>query len=349
MRILVWVSGGVDSAVSAYLLKQQWHSVVAGFMLNYLDEQSDTCSTKEDLQSFRQICDYLELPYEILDFRDEYEKRVLTYIYDWYLAGITPNPDVLCNTEIKFKLFLDEALRIGFDAIATGHYAQIINNQKLYDLYRAVDIQKDQSYFLAGLNQFQLSHSLFPIGWLLKTEVRYMADVIWLPNAKRKDSQGLCFVWNVAMSEFLKKKIGKRPWDIILKDGSKVGTHDGAYQFTIGQRKGIGLHFQAYICDIDVQSNTVIVTQDPDDTILMRNVFPLKYVHWISDKLSVPAYNIYCKLRYRQELQLCNIVLQWDSYVVQTKEFQKWVPNGQICVLYANDWRVIASGEIAQH
>lgn len=158
-------------------------------MLNYLDEENSECTTKQDLESFYQVCSFLNIPFEVLDFRKEYEEKVLNYIYEGYLKGITPNPDVLCNSEVKFKLFLDEALAMGYDMIATGHYAQIHNNEGVYKLLRGLDSTKDQSYFLAGLNQFQLSKALFPIGGMEKKEVRELAKKIGLPNAERKDSQ----------------------------------------------------------------------------------------------------------------------------------------------------------------
>lgn len=158
-------------------------------MLNYLDEENPECTTKQDLESFYQVCSFLNIPFEVLDFRKEYEEKVLNYIYEGYLKGITPNPDVLCNSEVKFKLFLDEALAMGYDMIATGHYAQIENNEGVYELLRGLDPAKDQSYFLAGLNQFQLSKALFPIGGMEKKEVRELAKKIGLPNAERKDSQ----------------------------------------------------------------------------------------------------------------------------------------------------------------
>lgn len=370
-KILVWLSGWVDSAVTAYLLQQQGHQVVGGFMLNYLDENDPECTTKADLESFYKVCEFLKIPYEILDFRQEYSTKILNYIYEGYLRWITPNPDVLCNTEVKFKLFLDEALKLGYDGIATGHYARIVRSDELGvrgwklsgendvdvwnttpnsslltpHLYRWIDNQKDQSYFLAGLDQFQLSKAMFPIGDMTKVQVRELAQQIDLPNANRKDSQGLCFVWDVAMGDFLREKIGEKPWDIVLQDGTIVGKHTGAYQFTVGQRKGIGLHFQCYVVDVDVVKNTVTVTTDPKDDQLYRKSVGIKSMHWISGTQPELPLVCTCKLRYRQAVQDCVVDLDGDQLKVVLVEPAKGVPNGQICVLYDGD-EVLGCGEI---
>ncbi len=340
----------MDSAVSAYLLKQQGHDIVGGFMLNYLDENDPHCSTKLDMEEFHKVCQWLDIPYEILDFRKEYEEKILNYIYEWYLAGITPNPDVLCNTEIKFRLFLDEALKLGYDKIATGHYAQIKQDLQnhTYALLKWSDNLKDQSYFLAWLDQFQLSKALFPIGDLKKSQVRQLAQDIWLPNANRKDSQGLCFVGKVAMSEFLHQKIGSKPGNIVLQDGTIVWQHDGAYQFTVWQRRGIGLHFQAYVTEIDIKQNTVIVSKDPQDKDLFRDQIGIKSMHWISWHAPDLPLECKCKVRYRQELQDCKVIQQWEHLLVHLDIPQKGVPNGQIIVLYGweNHNEVLGSGEI---
>ena len=180
-KILVWLSGGVDSAVSAYLLQQQWYDVTAGFMINYLAPEGEICPTKEDIRVAKEVAQYLGIPFFTFDYREEYESKVLEYMYEWYRKGITPNPDIMCNSEIKFKVFLDEARYAGFDMVATGHYAQIIENAGMFTLQKWADSRKYQSYFLAWLSQVQLSQTLFPIGHLQKSEVREIA--------KKHDSQ----------------------------------------------------------------------------------------------------------------------------------------------------------------
>lgn len=350
MKILVWISWWVDSAVAAYLLKKQWHHIVWGFMLNYLDESNPNCTTKQDLKSFYEVCDFLQIPFEVIDFRDEYENKVLRYLYDGYLSGVTPNPDILCNSEIKFKLFLDEALALWYDMIATGHYAKITTTQTnwTFRLLRGADELKDQSYFLAWLNQYQLSKALFPLGDLTKTEVRAIAHRSGLPNADRKDSQWLCFVGNVPMSKLLQEKIGTKSGDIVSTDGRVLWTHTWAYQYTIGQRKGIGLHVQCYVVDIDIIRNRVVVSTDEQDALLYRTAFHWRNPHRILSEPTMPFRSM-CKIRYRQWLQPCTVtkIANW-SITVTTDEPQKWVPNGQICVLYggSNNQEVLWSWEI---
>ncbi|HMT27433.1 MAG TPA: tRNA 2-thiouridine(34) synthase MnmA, partial [Candidatus Absconditabacterales bacterium] len=259
-KVLVGMSGGVDSAVSAYLLLQQGYEVVAGFMKNYADESNPNCHTREDRDMAIKVAQHLGIKtFVIFDFREEYDQKIIQYIYDGYLAGLTPNPDVLCNSEIKFKLFLEKAMELGCDFVATGHYAQLEKTGEMVKLLRGVDETKDQSYFLAGLNQYQLNHSLFPIGGMLKSEVRALATEIGLPNADRKDSQGLCFIGKVPMVDFLKKALPVKQGEIVDQTGKKLGYHDGAWFYTIGQRHGIKLHQQYYVVSTDVKKNIVVV------------------------------------------------------------------------------------------
>lgn len=371
-KILVGISGWVDSAVSAYLLKQAGYDVVGGFMINYLDESDPNCTTKKDLEEFKKIVDYLDIPYEIWDFRKEYEDQILNYIYQWYLSGITPNPDILCNNLIKFGLFLDEAIKLGFDMVATGHYARVGYYDKIlglddiwwsdfallqaeYDrfrLYRWVDYDKDQSYFLSWLTQSQLSRSIFPLWSYTKSQVREIAHQIWLPNADRKDSQWLCFVGNINMSKFLLDKIGPKPWDILDKNGNIIGQHKWAYLFTIWQRRGIWLSSQSYVIDIDVVSNTIIVWTKNDLDLFVDKVV-VDHMHWIWQKpvFWLQWYNCFCKIRYRQQLQAAQVIYNESSwiYTIKFAQPQKWVPDWQVAVIYDGehtDW-VRGSGIIS--
>ncbi len=286
MKILVWLSWWVDSAVAAYLLKQQWHEVVWWFMKNYLDEENPNCTTRQDSEVAIKVAKFLGIEILAFDFIQEYEDRIIKYIYDGYKKGITPNPDILCNNLVKFDLFLEEALKLGFDKVATGHYARIGCDDEIYKLLRWVDYNKDQSYFLSGLNQYQLSKAIFPIGELDKNEVRKIAKEIWLPNADRKDSQGLCFVWNIPMKEFLKKRLPEKKWDILLEDWEKVGEHNWAYFFTIWQSRWLDINIKAYVVWVDVDENIVYVSYDRNVESLEKKRIEINDLHWIWETIA---------------------------------------------------------------
>lgn len=341
-KVLVWLSGGVDSAVSAYLLKEQWYDVSAGFMINYLTED-DSCPTRVDMAVAREVAEYLCIPFFTFDFIEEYEKKVLQYIFEWYKKGLTPNPDVFCNTWIKFDLFRDEALSYGYDAVATGHYAQIDAHDWLH-LLRWVDPDKDQSYFLSALSREQLQQALFPIGGLQKSEVREIARKAGLPNAERKDSQGLCFVGKVDFAQFLKSHIPAQTGDIVDTQWHVLGQHDGAFQYTIGQRKGIGVGGgpALYVVEKDVINNRVIVWEE-NDGHLFRKTCTLGNMNWLSD---IPEkYSCEAQIRYRQTPQKCSIVCSDKSVEVTFSEPQRAITPGQVCALY--EWtKVLGSGII---
>ena len=333
MRILVGLSGGVDSAVAAYLLKQQWHDVVGGFMKNYVSETGN-CTTYEDAEEAIKVANFLWIELLAFDLQKEYQERIIDYIFEWYKRGVTPNPDVLCNSLIKFDVFLEKALAQWFDKIAMGHYATIQQDWDMYHLIRWVDYNKDQTYFLAWLNQFQLSKSIFPLGVLKKEEVRTIAREIALPNASRKDSQGLCFIWNVPIKTFLMQRFPKKIGDIKTLDGKVVGQHDGAYFFTIGQKQGLGLNFKAYVYRIDVENNIVYVW-DKDIEELQTKQIIVKDWHWIAEQY--PVWSVLSgKIRYRQNpLSVSKIVNISDTQI--TIEFdtpQRAVAPGQVFVLY---------------
>ena len=347
-KILVWLSWGVDSAVSAYLLKKQWYDVTAWFMINYLAPEWEYCPTKEDIEVAKHVAAHLDIPFFTFDYRDTYEQKVLDYMYEWYKKGITPNPDIMCNSEVKFKVFLEEATELWFDGIAMGHYAQIQQDDGgMFHLKKWVDQSKDQSYFLAGLNQDQLSKALFPIGNLEKSEVRKIAQEIGLPNANRKDSQGICFVGKVDLTKFLEKKINPKPGKILDTSGKVLGEHKWVFYYTIGQRKWLDLWGQkepVFIVKKDIEKNEIIVgtSQDMelyDDRLYVHNFHFL----WKND-FDFPL-EAKCKIRYRQADQDCIIHKEKDRFRVDFKEKQRAIASGQICAVYLND-DLIMSGVI---
>src|SRR6478735_16810 len=241
-RVVVGLSGGVDSAVSAWLLKQQGYDVVAIFMKNWEDDDdSEYCSSNEDFVDAASVADVVGIEIEHVNFAAEYKDRVFAEFLREYQAGRTPNPDVLCNAEIKFKAFLDHAMRLGAEKIATGHYARVRERAGSFELLKGMDASKDQSYFLHRLNQAQLSKTLFPVGELRKTEVRRLAEEIGLPNAKKRDSTGICFIGERPFREFLNRYIQKAPGAIVDERGRKVGKHEGLSFYTLGQRQGLGI------------------------------------------------------------------------------------------------------------
>lgn len=334
------MSGGVDSAVSAYLLQQQGYDVIAGFMKNYADEADPQCTTRKDRDDAIKAAQFLGIQdFMIFDFRKEYEDRIISYIYAGYKKWITPNPDILCNNLVKFDLFLEKAIDYGLDYVATGHYAQIRKKKWWYQLLRGVDETKDQSYFLSGLSQYQLSKALFPVGGMLKSEVRALATKIWLPNADRKDSQGLCFVGNIPMKEFLKKRLPEQKGDIVLTDGTKVGEHEGARFFTIGQSRGLDINIKAYVTGIDVTKNVVTVSYERNDQDLLADTVQLAHWHWLTPPLTLPA-RVQVKIRYRQNPLADSTLEVLDSEKTMTMSFDEaqWgIAPGQSIVAYDGD------------
>ena len=335
-KVLLGLSGGVDSAISLYLLKKQGYEVEAAFMKNFSDMVNidHKCPWKEDRLEAYKVSSFLNIPIRTFDFEKEYKEEVISYLFNSYKKGLTPNPDILCNKQIKFKLFLEKAKELGFDKIAMGHYAIIKKDKNGYHLLKGKDNIKDQSYFLAGLNQKQLSYSLFPIGNINKDKVRKIAKKIGLPNAERKDSQGICFVGKVNMKEFLINKIPKKEGDIVDTDGNVLGKHDGVFYYTIGQRKGINIGGSGpwYVIEKNIKDNKLIVGHE-DNLLLYKKEIFVKELHFLNKKYSFPL-KAKGQIRYNQEDQDIEINKIDNKYKVIFKEKQKGIAPGQILAIY---------------
>ncbi len=343
-KILVGLSGGVDSAVSAYLLKEAGYEVSCGFMVNYLDEENPgACPTRADLDEARHVAEFLGLPFYTFDYREEYEKRIVEYIYREYEAWRTPNPDVFCNNLVKFDLFLEEALHLGFDGIATGHYARVQQEWDNFFLFKWIDATKDQSYFLSRLSPFQLSKALFPIGHLEKSEVRSIAKNAKLPNAERKDSQGLCFIGKVSMKEFLERKLPKKPGSILDVEGNILWQHEWAFSYTIGQRKGIkvGGGPALFVVAKDTKKNTITVGNEDDLNLYSSLCYLTDWVGAVPEEWKKYS----AKIRYRQEDQACSLKADDWKLKVEFSDPQRAITSGQVCVVYDGD-TVVGSGII---
>ena len=322
MKIVVGMSGGVDSAVAALLLKRAGHDVVGLFMKNWEDDDDDEyCSTREDLVDAVSAAEKIGIEIEAVNFAAEYRERVFTDFLREYAAGRTPNPDVLCNAEIKFKAFLDHAMRLGAQHIATGHYARVREvpaetpgRPVRYELLRGVDASKDQSYFLHRLNQGQLARTLFPIGDLRKTEVRRIATQIGLPNAAKRDSTGICFIGERPFREFLNRYLPMKRGPIRNEAGQVVGEHVGLSFYTLGQRKGIGIGGQRdgngepwFVARKDIMSNTLWVVQGHDHPWLLADRLLAGEAAWVSGVAPAEGERLSAKSRYRQADAPCTV------------------------------------------
>ena len=342
-RIVVGMSGGVDSAVAALLLKREGYDVVGLFMKNWEDDDNDAyCSTREDLVDAAAAADVIGIELEAVNFSAEYKDRVFAEFLREYQAGRTPNPDVLCNAEIKFKAFLDHAIDLGATRIATGHYARVVQKNGLYELHRGADPEKDQSYFLHRLAQAQLSKVVFPIGNKIKSEVRRIAAEAHLPNHAKKDSTGICFIGERPFREFLNRYLPREPGPIMTPGGKRIGTHIGLAFYTIGQRKGIGIGGVSdgpgeawYVAQKDLGANALVVVQGHDNPLLMKRALTAQDSSWVSGDEPLEGSTHSAKTRYRQADSAC-IVTRADEESIAL-EFAKpqWaVTPGQSVVLY---------------
>ncbi len=387
-RVVVGLSGGVDSSVAAYLLKQQGHEVIGLFMRNWHDTTGTLegdCPWYDDQVFAELVAKKLDIPFRFVDLSEEYRHRVVDYMFAEYSAGRTPNPDVLCNREIKFDVFLKEALKMGAEYVATGHYCRkqtvVENGQEVYKLLAGSDPNKDQSYFLCQLTQEQLRYAMFPIGDLLKPEVRRIAEEQKLATAKRKDSQGICFVGKVDLPVFLQQQIAAKqgnvheilpswrgyaqqpaegdlaalaePRHYTVRDGKKVGTHNGAHFYTIGQRKGLGIGGRKeslFIIATDVKENVIYVGEGDAHPGLYRKALKLQTdaLHWVNPANAMQvgerrSYDV--RIRYRQPLQRADLICCEDGVYILFEEPQRGIAAGQFAAWYSGD-ELVGSGVI---
>jgi tRNA-specific 2-thiouridylase len=337
------MSGGVDSSVTALLLKQQGYEVIGLFMKNWEDDDDDEyCSSREDLNDAISAADVIGIPIEAVNFAKEYKERVFSYFLREYEAGRTPNPDILCNSEIKFKAFIDHAIRLGADAIAMGHYAQVREVNGLFQLLKAEDASKDQSYFLHKLDQQQLSKAMFPLGKLLKTEVREIARQHHLANHAKRDSTGICFIGERPFREFLNRYLPMQPGNMVTPEGKVVGKHQGLSFYTIGQRQGLGIGGARettgepwFVAGKDIPRNRLIVVQGHDHPLLLNPQLDALEMHWISGHAPDTTRAYAAKTRYRQQDAACRIAPGNGDEAHFTFDEAQWaVTPGQSVVMY---------------
>src|SRR5690242_3508028 len=355
MKVVVGMSGGVDSAVAALLLQRAGHDVVALFMKNWEDDDDEEhCTTREDLVDAVSAAEKIGIDIEAVNFSSEYKERVFASFLAEYRSGRTPNPDVLCNAEIKFKAFLDHALALGAEKIATGHYARVEERGGRHVLLKGVDPAKDQSYFLHRLTQAQLARTLFPVGHLLKGEVRRIAREAGLPNHAKRDSTGICFIGERPFREFLSRYLPREPGPMVTPEGSRVGEHVGLMFYTIGQRQGLGIGGRRdaegspwYVAAKDLGSNTLTVVQGHDHPLLMRERLLARDASWIAGEPPAAQGALAAKTRYRQADAAC--AMQHDgpgSFELAFATPQWAVTPGQSAVVYRGD-ECLGGGVIA--
>ena len=387
-RVVVGLSGGVDSSVAAYLLKQQGYEVIGLFMRNWHDTTGTLegdCPWYDDQVFAELVAKRLDIPFRFVDLSEEYKKRVVDYMFSEYEQGRTPNPDVLCNREIKFDVFLKEALKMGADYVATGHYCrkaeEVVDGRTVYRLLAGADKNKDQSYFLCQLTQEQLRYALFPIGDMLKPQVREIAQEQKLATAKRKDSQGICFVGKVDLPVFLQQQIAAKqgnvheilptwrgygkeiaeddlaalaePFRYTVRDGKKIGVHNGAHFYTIGQRKGLGIGGRKeslFIIATDVKENVIYVGEGDSHPGLYRRALRIlpEDVHWVepSERMQVGERRRYqVRIRYRQLLQQAEIICREEGLYILFDEPQRGIAAGQFAAWYDGEV-LVGSGVI---
>ncbi len=350
-HVIVGLSGGVDSAVAAWLLKEQGYRVSALFMVNWTEDEQAYCTAAEDFQSARAVCEELSIPLHRADFSAEYRERVFSHFLEDYRAGKTPNPDVLCNREVKFQPFREHALRLGADFVATGHYARMEQAAGGARLLRATDEDKDQTYFLAAVRREHFERVLFPVGGLNKPMVREIARSAGLPNHRRKDSTGICFIGERQFRSFLAEYLQDRPGAIEDDAGATLGTHRGLMFYTLGQRRGLAIGGRRgarqapwFVVAKDTARNVLVVSQEPDHPRLMARCIQAAPFHWIHRPQPLPQ-KLLARIRHRQALQRCTVGVSGDKVEAHFDQAQRAAAPGQYLVLYDGD-ECLGGGEI---
>lgn len=387
-KVVVGLSGGVDSSVAAWRLKQEGHEVIGLFMVNWHDTTGTLegdCPWHDDRLFAEMVAKRLDIPLHVVDLSEEYRRRVVEYMFSEYEQGRTPNPDVLCNREIKFDVFLKEALKLGAEYVATGHYCRKresqVGGETRYHLLAGSDPNKDQSYFLCQLSQEQLRYALFPVGDLLKPEVRRIAEEQRLATAKRKDSQGICFVGKVDLPLFLQQKLAAkmgnvheikaewpkynrivadddlealaRPWPYTVRDGKKIGTHNGAHFYTIGQRKGLGIGGRKeslFVLATDVKENVIYVGEGDHHPGLYRRALFIRTeeLHWVNPDAALKvgqSARFEVRIRYRQPLEMATLFVRDEGAYLLFDRPQRGIAAGQFAAWYRSE-ELLGSGVI---
>ncbi|OIO50027.1 MAG: tRNA 2-thiouridine(34) synthase MnmA [Parcubacteria group bacterium CG_4_9_14_0_2_um_filter_41_8] len=343
ITVAMAMSGGVDSSVSCALLKEQGYKVIGFFMKNWGDTMGlkiSNCPWKQDREDAMRVASKLDIPFHTLDFEKEYQSQVLDYFFAEYEAGRTPNPDILCNSKIKFGVFLDEAMRLGADYIATGHYARTQDIDGKVQLLKGADTNKDQSYFLYRLNHQQLSKAMFPVGEYTKPHVRELAKKFNLPNHNKRDSQGVCFIGKLDLKKFLSQKIKDHPGDIIDSSGQIIGKHTGLFWYTIGQRKGINIGGTGpyYVIKKDLDKNELVVSNNSEDQALFLSKVFISDVSWISGEPPENSKTLEARIRYREKLSPVTLKNKENGVFEVNFSVPQWaVCSGQSVVFYEAD------------
>lgn len=351
-RIVVGMSGGVDSSVAAMLLKEQGYDVIGVFMKNWEEQdENGTCTAESDWRDVREVCDLIGIPYYSVNFAREYWDRVFSYFLKEYRAGRTPNPDVLCNREIKFRAFLDFAMTLGASRMATGHF---VRTDEKGSLLRGLDPEKDQSYFLYMVHEAQLKRSVFPVGGMTKAEVRKLAAERGLPVSDKKDSTGVCFIGERNFKQFLSGFLPAQPGEMVSPDGTVVGRHDGLMYYTLGQRRGLGIGGRGdgrswFVIGKDLEHNRLLVAQGDDHPMLYSTRCVADDVTWVGEAPAAEGGTFACtaKYRYRQKDQPVTVTLRDGKLLIESRDPQRAVTPGQSAVLYDGE-RCLGGGIVTE-